>query len=354
MRKIAIVPGDGIGREITAEAVKVLEVVIGRSGVDLQPVILNFNVDDYASTGIAMPDELIAEFKKDYDAIYIGGLDDPNTSGGAFSRELLNELRLKLSLSINYRPAKLINSRFCPLKDKKPEDINFVVLRDNLEGLHPDLSSVFKKGTPDEEIIHQSIVTRKGIQEIIHYGFEYARKRGLNKVTICSGRCSWQLETDIWSSLTDEIGRDYPEIEKAHLLLEDLISVMLNSPEELNVIVACSTFGDVIADIGTELQGGMGLAFEGNLNPGKVSLYMPVHGACAGHSKHNIANPMAGISAVAAMLENLGLEQEAGWINGALKYALDTDNTTGDLGGRLKCDQVGDFIAGQIKKGRAK
>lgn len=352
MRKIAIIPGDGLGSEVTAEAVKVLEAVIERSGVDLQPVSLDFNVDEYMNTGVVVPDERIAELKKDFDAIFVGALIDPNSPGGKYSREVLNELRLKLNLFINYRPVKLLNPRYCPLKDKKPENIDFVVLRDNLEGPHPDLGVIFKKGTLDEEIIHQSVVTRRGVREIIHYAFEYARKKGLNEVIICGGHYSWQFGTDLWTSITDEIGQDYPEIKKSHLLLEDLISEMLHSPEKLDVIVSCSTFGDVIADIGTELQGGMGLAFEGNLNPGKVSLYMPVPGPCVENPRHNVANPMAAISAVALMLENLGLVQEAGWINGALKYALDTDNTTGDLGGRLKCCQVGDFIADQIKRSR--
>jgi 3-isopropylmalate dehydrogenase len=175
----------------------------------------------------------------------------------------------------------------------------------------------------------------------------------LNRIAICGGQYFWRSEADLWTLIADEIAPDYPEVEKTHLFLGDLISLMLNTPQELDLVVADCAFGQVVADIGAVIQGGRGLAFEANLNPGKISLFMPADVACGGHQEEETANPLAAIAAIAALLDNLGLEQEAGWINGAIKYALETDNTTGDLGGRLRCEQVGDFIADQIKRGRS-
>ena len=351
MSKIAIVPGDGVGADVTAEAMKVLEAVMYRSGLDLKLVHFDYGAERYLNTGVSLPDEQIEEFRRDYGAIFLGPLGDPRLPDMAYARDILLRLRLKLDLYLNCRPVKLLNAKYCPLKDKAPEDINFVVFRENLEGPSPDISGIFKRGTPDEETIQQSIFTRKGCQRIIRTSFEYARRRGLKRVAVCSRGNSFSASSDIWATVFDEIGRDYPEVEKNNFTLAELIGQLLRNSSQFELIVTCSSYGDVIADLGSELQGGMGLAAESNLHPGKLSLYMPAHGPLTRYAGQNIANPLAAISALAMMLEDLGFEQEASWVCRAVKYALDTDNTTRDLGGRLGTSQVGDFITDQIKKG---
>lgn len=351
MRKIAIIPGDGVGMDVTAEAVKVLEAIMERSGLDLQLVHFDCGAEKYLETGVTIADEQIEEFRQDFDAIFLGALGDPRIPDDACARNILQGLCLKLDLYVNYRPVRLLNAKYCPLKDKKPEDINFVVFRENLEGLNSDIGGVFKKGTLDEEVIYQSISTRKGVQRIIQNAFEFARRRGLKKVAFSSSGNAFYSENDLWASVLEEAGQDYPEIEKSSLTLEDMVRRILRYPEQLEVIITCNTFGDIVADLGAELQGGTGLAAEGNLHPGKVSLYMPVHGPLPEHAGQNVANPLAAITAAAIMLEHLGFQQEAAWINAAVKYALDTDNVTHDLGGRLGTRQVGDFITDQIRKG---
>ncbi|TKJ40070.1 3-isopropylmalate dehydrogenase [candidate division LCP-89 bacterium B3_LCP] len=353
MRKIAIIPGDGIGVEVTAEAVKVLNAVIDRSGLDLGLVEFELSAEKFLNSGVSITDEQIEDLRQNFDGILIGALGDPRVPDDLYTRKVLSNLRLKLNLYVNLMPVILYDVKHCPLKDKRPEDVNFVVVRHNLEGPNPDLNVVFKKGTPDEEHLQHSMITRKGIRQIIQYAFEYARKQGRKRVTICSGRCNMRLGTNIWSHIFDEVGQEYADIEKTNILLEDLVHQVLTRPEEMDVVVPCSMFGNVIADLGIEVQGGMGLAFEGHLNPGKLSLYMPAYGSCAGGLQHDVANPLGSIAATVMMLNNFGFEQEASWVDKALKYALETDNTTSDLKGRLNCSQVGDFITDQIKRGRS-
>ncbi len=351
MRKIAVIPGDGVGIEVTAEAVKVIEAVMERSGLDLELVQFDYGAEKYLDTGITLPSEQIEEFRQGYDAIFIGALGDPRIPDRFHVREILQNLRIKLDLFINYRPVKLQNAKYCPLKEKNPQDVNFAVLRENLEGPNPDIGGVFKSGTPDEEVIQQSIITLRGVRRICQNAFEFARRQGRKKVTICNSRNALHFETDLLTRAYEEVGKEYPEIEKNSAALEEVVREMLRCPENFDVILTCNSFGDIIADLGAELQGGIGIAAEGNLNPGKISMYMPIHGPLTQLVGKNAANPLGAISAAAMMLENMGLDQETGWINNAVKYALDTDNTTRDFGGRLGTRQVGDFVADQIRKG---
>lgn len=351
MRKIAIIPGDGIGIDVTAEAVKVLKAVIERSDLDLQMMHFDYGAEKYLSTGITLPEEQLEEFRHDYDAIFVGALGDPRIPDMAHARDILLGMRFKLDLYVNYRPVRLLNAKYCPLKDKKPEDMNFVVFRENTEGIYTGIGGIFKKGTPDEVAVQQSLNTRKGVERIIRYAFEYAREHGLHKVVMSDKGNAMRYEGDLWERVFEEVGGEYPEIEKSHLYVDALVMQMVKRPEQFEVIVTCNMFGDIVTDLGAQLQGGLGLAGSGNLNPGKVSLFEPVHGSAPKYTNLNVANPLAAISTVAIMLEYLGFQQESNWVNSAVRYALDTDNTTRDLGGRLGTRQVGDFITDQIKKG---
>ncbi|MFH1863141.1 MAG: 3-isopropylmalate dehydrogenase [bacterium] len=351
MRRIAIIPGDGIGIDVTVEAVKVLEAVMERAGLDMQLNHFDYGAEKYLQTGITLPDEQLEEFRRSYDAIYVGALGDPRVPDMAHARDILLGMRFKLDLYINYRPVCLLNAKLCPLKDKKPQDINFVVFRENTEGLYTGIGGSFKKGTPDEVAIQQSLNTRKGVERIIRYAFEYARKRGVKSVTMSDKGNALRYEGDLWERVFDEVGAEYPEIERNHFYVDALVMQMVKRPEQFEVIVTCNMFGDIITDLGAQLQGGMGLAGSGNIHPGKVSLFEPVHGSAPKYAGKNVANPLAAIATVAIMLEHLKYDQEAAWVEAAIKHALDTDNVTRDLGGRLGTKQVGDFIAAQIRKG---
>ncbi len=353
MRKIAIIPGDGYGPDITDEAVKVLHAIMDRSGLDLQLENFDISVNKYLKAGIAFSDEEIEDFRNDFDAIFIGALGEPQSRNMVYASEILLELISKLDLYVNYRPVKLLNEKYCPLKNKKPEDVNFMIFRHNLEGVNSDVVNIIRKGTPDEEVFQQCIISRKGIQQIVQFAFDFARRQGHKKMTICCGRKYIKTETNLWFQVFDELGQDYSDIQKDTSSLEDLVRHLLKSPEHFEIIITCNTFGDILTDLGTELQGGTGLAVEANLHPGRISLYMPVQGSSSDDIEKNTASPLAAISAVGLMLEHLGFEQEANWVNAALKYALDTDNTTRQLGGRLETKQVGDFITDQIKRGHS-
>jgi 3-isopropylmalate dehydrogenase len=351
MPRIAFIPGDGVGLDVAAEAEKVLEAVIDRSGLDLQVEDFDYGAQKYLNDGITLPEEQIEDFRRNYAAIFMGTLGDPRVPDGAHVKDILSKLRLKLDLYVNCRPITIFNAKYCPLKDEQSGSVDFIVFRENLEGVHANLGGVFRAGTPDEEIIQQAIVSRRGIVRIMRHAFEFARRNGRNKLTVCSGTGVTNTNTHLWQSVMDEIGSEFNTIDKKTEPLQTVLGKLLRRPEDYEIIVSCNLFGDVIADIGAELQGGVGLAVEGNLNPGKISLFKPVHGPMNDKAGSNLINPLGSISAIAMMLEYLGFDQEARWVSTAVRYALDTDNTTSDLGGRLGTRQVGDFIADQIKKG---
>jgi 3-isopropylmalate dehydrogenase len=351
MHRIAFIPGDGVGLDVAAEAGKVLQVVIDRSGLDLQVEHYDHGAQKYLNDGITIPDELVEEFRRHYAAIFIGALGDSRVADGIHVKEILSKLRLKLDLYVNYRPIKLFNSKYCPLKDKNADDVDFVVLRENLEGISATLGGSFRAGTVDEEIVQQAIVSRHGIVRIVRHAFEFARRSGRRELTLCSSRGMTNSNINLWQSVLDEFGSEFNNVDIRTESLQTVLGKLLRRPGDYDLIISCSLLGDVIADIGAELQGGIGLAVEGNVNPGKISLFRPVHGPMNDKAGSNVVNPLGAISAISMMLEHLGFDQEARWVSAAVGYALDTDNTTSDLGGRLSTMQVGDFIADQIKKG---
>lgn len=354
MRKIAVIPGDGFGPEITAEAIKVLEAVMSRSGLDLQFAYFDVSMGKYIKTGTALSDTEAHNLSNTCDAILLGSFAESNNRKSPNAHTLIFDLLSKLNLVINYHPVKLLHEKYCPLKDKKAKDINFALFRHNHEGVNSALGNIIRKGSLDEEVLHQCIVTRKGIGEIIQYTFDFARKKGYDKVTICGGRRFIQDEKDLWSGVMEELSQDYSDIKKEIMALEDAVRHLLRTPERYQVVVTCNTFGDTLTDLATELQGGSGLVAEGHLHPGKISLFMPVLQSSQNDIEKNTVSPLAAIAAVELLLDNLGFDQEAKWVNSALKYSLDTDNTTRQLGGRLQTKQVGDFIASHVLKGRIK
>ena len=350
MRKIAIIPGDGIGIDVTKEVVKVLEIFRDQKGLPIELNHFDYGADKYLATGISMPDEQIEEFKEKYHAIFIGALGDPRIPDMAHARDILLGTRFKLDLFVNYRPIRLIDPKLCPLKDRTVEDVNFVVFRENTEGMYAGVGGHLKQNTPDEVAIQTSINTRKGVERIIRYAFEYAKDHGLNRVTMSDKSNALRFEGDLWQRAFEEVGEEYPEIEKQHWFIDALVMQMVKRPEQFQVIVTSNMFGDIVTDLGGQLQGGLGIAASGNLNPGKVSMFEPVHGSAPKYTGQNIANPIAAILSAQLLLEYLGFDEEGILIENAVITAIRSDQTTRDLGGKLGTKEVGDFICEEIVK----
>jgi len=350
MYKIAIIPGDGIGIDVTKEVVKVFEIFKKEKDLPIELNHFDYGADKYLATGISMPDEQIEDFKENYHAIFIGALGDPRIPDMAHARDILLGSRFKLDLFVNYRPVKLMDPKLCPLKDRTNEDINFTVFRENTENMYVGVGGHLKKNTKDEVAIQTSVNTYKGVERIIRYAFEYAKEYGLNKVTMSDKSNALRFEGDLWQRVFEQVGKEYPEIEKQHWFIDALVMQMVKRPEQFQVIVTANMFGDIVTDLGGQLQGGLGIAASGNLNPGKVSMFEPVHGSAPKYQGKNIANPIAAILSAQLLLEYLGFIDDGKLIENVAKKAIHTDNTTRDLGGKLGTNEVGNYICQEITK----
>ena len=292
MYQIVTIPGDGIGPEVTNEASKVFDAASKKIGFTYQLTETDFGGDRYLKTGEILPDAAIDEFRS-ADAIYLGAIGHPDVKPGILEKGILLKARFELDLYINLRPVKLYPGVETPLKDKGPEDIDFVIVRENTEGLYSGIGGFLKRGTPDEVAIQQMINTRKGVERCIRYAFEYTKKRNKeNKLTICDKRNVLTYAHELWQRTFDEVGEEYPEIEKDHALVDATTMWMIKNPEWFDVIVTCNMFGDIITDLGAMIQGGMGIAASGNLHPGKVGMFEPIHGSAPKYTGENKINPI--------------------------------------------------------------
>ncbi len=347
MPRIAIIPGDGIGVDVTREAVKVLQVVKD-AGTPLSWTEFDYGAEKYLATGITLPDEEIENFRNNYNAIFLGAVGDPRVPDMRHAADILLGLRFKLDLYVNYRPVRLLDERLCPLKDKTCEDVDFVVFRENTEEMYAGVGGFLKKGTPDEVAIQTAVNTRKGVERIIRYAFEYAKKHQRPKVTMSNKSNAMRYEGDLWDRVFKEVSSEYPEIEANHLYIDALVMQMVKRPEQFEVIVTCNMFGDIATDLGAQLQGGLGLAGSGNLHPGRTSLFEPVHGSAPKYAGLDRANPLAAISTVGIMLAELGYPQWERAIENAIRNALKTRQVTVDLGGTLGAAATGDAICNYL------
>ncbi len=349
-KKIAVIPGDGIGIDVTREAMKVLECLEKIQNLPLDVKHFDYGAERYLRDGTTMPEEQVADFRENYDAVYIGALGDPRVPDMTHARDILLGLRFKLDLYVNYRPVKLTDRKLCPLKDKTEADVDFVVFRENTEGLYVGMGGNFKKGTPDEVAIQEDVNTRKGVERIIRYAFEFAKAKGRSKVTMSDKSNALRFGHDLWLRTFEEVGAEYPDIEKQHLYVDALTMQMVKRPEQFEVIVTCNMFGDIVTDLGAQLQGGLGLAASGNINPESTSMFEPVHGSAPKYAGKNVANPLAAILTLGLMLDHLGFPEANRRIEAAVVEAIRTDQTTRDLGGNLGTSEVGDFICEVLKR----
>ncbi len=343
MARIALIPGDGIGVDVTQEVVKVLEVV-RNSGVPLEWDEFDYGADKYLDTGITLPDEEIENFRDNYNAIFLGAVGDPRVPDMRHAADILLGLRFKLDLFINYRPIRLLDEKLCPLKDKRCEDIDFVVFRENTEEMYSGVGGHLKKDTPDEVAIQTAVNTRKGVERIIRYAFEYAVKTGRKHVTMSNKSNAMRFEGDLWDRVFWEVAEEYPDIETMHWYIDALVMQMVKRPEQFEVIVTSNMFGDICTDLGAQLQGGLGLAASGNLHPGRTSLFEPVHGSAPKYAGKDVANPIAAILTAGIMLTELGFPEWEKRIEQSVIKAFKEGRVPRDLGGTAGTAASGDAI----------
>ncbi len=306
--KIAVIPGDGTGPEVIREGRKVLDAVSDKYGFKLDFTDYDIGGERYLKTGETLPDSVLEELKT-FDAIYLGAIGHPDVKPGILEQGILLKLRFSLDQYINLRPVKLYPGVWTPLKDKGPDDIDFVVVRENTEGLYCTSGGFLKKGTPDEVAIQESINTRKGVERCLRYAFEYTKRRNKdNKLTLCGKTNVLTYAFDLWMRAFEEIGQDYPDVKRDYAHVDATCMWMVKNPEWFDVIVTDNMFGDIITDLGAMIQGGMGIAAGGNINPdeGGVSMFEPIGGSAPKYTGKNVINPLAAICAGGMMLEFLG------------------------------------------------
>jgi 3-isopropylmalate dehydrogenase len=344
-KKIAVVPGDGIGKEVIAEAIKVLVA----TGAPLELTNFDWSADRYLKDGTTIPADGFAMLTRDFDAILFGALGDPRVPSNVHAKEILLGMRFKMDLYANIRPVKLLDSSLCPLKSVEPGDVDFVIVRENTEGVYMDMGGVFKQGTPDEVATQEDINTRKGVERIIRFAFELAKKQGRTKVLMADKSNVMTYAGGLWQRVFKQVGEEYPGIERQHMFVDALCLHMVRDPRQFEVIVTNNMFGDIITDLAAALQGGLGMAASGNIHPGRTSLFEPVHGSAPPFAGKNVANPVGAILSAAMMLEFLGLTAEAERINQAVLESVRQKKTTQDIGGTLSTREVGNWIAARLQ-----
>jgi 3-isopropylmalate dehydrogenase len=351
VKRIAVIPGDGIGKEVIPEAVKVMKAAAAAGGKEVKLTDFDWGADRYLRDGTTLPADAVEMFHRDFDAILMGAMGDPRVPSNVHAADILLGLRFKLDLYVNARPCVMFDRKFSPLKDRTEKDVNFIVFRENTEGEYVGVGGNFKKGTLDELAIQEDINTRKGVERIIRYAFEYARAKGLKRVCMSDKSNALTFGHDLWQRVYKIVKAEYPEIEATHQYIDNLLMQMVRDPRQFDVIVTTNLFGDIASDVGAQLAGGLGLAPSGNIHPGQVSLFEPVHGSAPTIAGKNIANPMGAILTVAMMFEYFGWVDDARRIDGAVKAALREGKTAAELGGSLGTREVGAWVAEYVAKG---
>lgn len=348
MHRIALVPGDGIGQEVVPAAVRVLEHLAAEADIALELEPFDLGADRYLRDGTTMPADVMQRWGTDFDAILLGALGDPRVPSNVHAKEILLGARFQLDLFINFRPVRLLDERYTPLKDKGPDDIDMVVFRENTEGLYTGIGGQFKRGTADEVAIEAEINTRKGVERIVRAAFSFADEHDLGSVCMSDKSNAMRHGHDLWQRVFKEVAAEYPAIEAFHLYVDVLCMELVRAPERFDVIVTNNLFGDIVTDLGAQLQGGIGLAASGNLHPGKVGLFEPVHGSAPDIAGKGLANPLAAILSVGMLLTYLGYPELESRVQRAVQRVLQHGDVTRELGGDLGTDAVTDAVLARL------
>lgn len=344
--KIAVLPGDGTGPEVAAEGIKVLKASAQKFGFKLDLTNYDFGGERYKRTGETLPNSAIEELKQ-YDAIFLGAIGHPDVKPGILEKGILLKLRFALDQYINLRPVKLYPSVETPLRDKGPAEIDFVVVRENSEGLYAGAGGVLKRGTLDEVAVQESINTRKGVERCLRFSFQYCRRRNkAKKLTLCGKTNVLTFAFDLWERTFYEVAREYPDIKTDYAHVDATCMWMVKNPEWFDVIVTDNMFGDIITDLGAMIQGGMGIAAGGNINPEGVSMFEPIGGSAPKYTGQNVINPLAAIMAGQMMLDTLGEEPAAHAVEEAVMRVV-AERLKGMSAGKMGYTtiEVGDLVA---------
>jgi 3-isopropylmalate dehydrogenase len=347
--RIAVVPGDGIGLDVTREAVKLLDAVSRRRSFPVEVVSFPWSADHYLATGETIPAGAFEDLSRNYDAIFMGAFGDPRVPDMRHAADILLGTRFALDLYVNFRPVRCLADRLCPLKAFRAEQIDFVIFRENTEGSYVGAGGFLKKGTADEVAVQEDVSTRKGVERIIRYAFEYARAHGKRRVAMSDKSNAMRYVGDLWQRVFAEVSREYPDVESSHLYIDALCMQMVKDPSQFQVVVTNNMFGDIATDLGAALQGGLGMAASGNIHPGRVSMFEPVHGSAPKYAGTGRANPFGAILTAALLLEHLGRKAEAQAIERAVARCVRDGRATSDVGGSLSTAAAGDAVCERLE-----
>lgn len=350
-KRIAVIPGDGIGKEVIAQAIAVMQA----AQATVEFTTFDWGADRYLADKTTVPAEGFSMLGRDFDAILVGAFGDPRVPSNIHARDILLGMRSKMDLYANVRPVRLLDAGLCPLKGIEPKDVDFVVIRENTEGVYGDLGGVFKQGTADEIAIQEDVNSRKGVERIIRYAFafcannEKADSSPRRRVLMCDKSNAMTHAGGLWQRVFKEVGAEFPQIEKQHMYVDALAMQMVRDPRGLDVIVTNNMFGDILTDLAAALQGGLGMAASGNIHPGKTSMFEPVHGSAPPLAGKNAANPFGAILTAAMMLGHLGMAGTEAKIEAAVLEAVRQKKCTADIGGSLGTREAGEWVAGQCR-----
>ena len=349
-KRIAVIAGDGIGKEVIPQAVKVIQAI----GAAAELTEFDWGADRYLRDQTTVPADGFAMLARDFDAILVGAFGDPRVKTNIHAKEILLGMRFKMDLYANVRPVRLLDAALCPLKGVEPKDVDFVVLRENTEGVYTDAGGVFKQGTADEIATQEDINTRKGVERIIRYAFDYcgthtkADGSPRSKVLMCDKSNAMTHAGGLWQRVFKEVSAEYKAIAAQHMYVDALCMQMVRDPRQFDVIVTNNMFGDIITDLAAALQGGLGMAASGNIHPGRTSMFEPVHGSAPVIAGQNEANPFGAILTAAMMLRHLDLAKQADRIEAAVFEAVRQKKTTRDIGGSLGTREAGEWIVDRL------
>ena len=349
MKRIAVIPGDGIGPEVVGEAIRILNSLRQSHGLQIDLVEFDWGAEKFLRDGITLPPGALETLAKDFQAIFAGAFGDPRVPSNQHAEDILLGMRRGLDLYINLRPVRLLHPRLTPLRNRSSEEIDFVVFRENTEGAYCGAGGFLKKGTPDEIAIQEELNTRLGVERIIVAAFEYAVARGRKRVTMADKANVQRFGGDLWQRAFKEVAAQYQGIEANHQYVDAMAMFMVLDPKQYDVVVSNNLFGDILTDLGAALQGGLGLAASGNIHPGRVSLFEPVHGSAPPLAGKGVANPIGSILTSSMMLEYLGFKEASEAIEAAVREAIAEGQTTRDLGGTLSTREAGEAISSRLK-----
>jgi 3-isopropylmalate dehydrogenase len=351
MPLIAILPGDGIGPEVMAQARRALDFYRDVKKLPLDLWELDLGAERYMRDGTTFPKEVADRIQKEAAAVLLGALGDPRVPNLDYARDILFGLRFGLDLYANVRPVKALSDRLVPLKERTAKDVDFVVFRENTEGIYVNIGGQFKKGTPDEIAINEDVNTRKGVERLVRAGFEYARKHGKKTVHMADKSNAMAHAHELWKRCFFEVAKEYPGIDAKHVYVDALCLYLVQDPRPFEVVVTNNLFGDIVTDLGAGLQGGLGMAASANVHyadPKRVAMFEPVHGSAPPLVGKDLANPIASFLTVGMMLAHLGWPEEEARIEAICAKAIETGNCTPDVGGKKGTRAVGDWLMEQL------